>query len=80
MKKYKTNAGNVDVVIRHKWPSYEFVFAKVPDTHPLGKDEVCFFAWNDSREDREGAGFYLDKDELDIMIDGFTKVRDSYDK
>jgi hypothetical protein len=76
-KQYKTNAGKVDIVVRHIFPSYEFIYASIPKDHKLYGTEVCFFAWNDSRADRSGTGFYIDKDELDIMIDGFTKVREA---
>lgn len=74
--KYKVSNGQViDVLYWHKWPSYDFIFGIPDKNNRFRKVEAGFFQYRDRRARKVKCGFYIDKRELDILIQGFKKIK-----
>ncbi|MDF1498542.1 MAG: hypothetical protein P1P85_04290 [Patescibacteria group bacterium] len=65
----------INVVSWVRYPSYDFIFGCPAKDNPMSKNEVAFFQFRDTRTKEVKQGFYLDKTELDEMIDGFSKIK-----
>ncbi len=64
----------VDVLLWHRWPSYDFIFGVPAKTNPLRGVEAGFFQYRDTRKRNVSAGFYVDRRELEILVEGFTSL------
>ena|SRR3990167_5730969 len=73
--KYELSDGIVDVLRWYRWPSYDFIFGVPELKSKFRKDERAFFQYRDTRGKKIISGFYLDKKELDIIIEGFERIR-----
>ena len=64
----------VDVVGWFRWPAYDFIFGVPSRTHRLYGAEAGFFTYRDTRTRKVACGFYVDMNELKLLVEGFSKI------
>lgn len=72
--KYRMGREAIDVLLWHRWPSYDFIFGVPAKTNKYRKEEVAFFQYRDVRAKKVKCGFYVDTEELEILLRGFIKL------
>lgn len=70
----------IEVLMWHKWPSYDFIFGVPHKSNPHYGVEKAFFQYRDTRKKEVKQGFYLDQIELDAIVNGFKKLQDYQSK
>ena len=72
---YRAGRGEeIDVLVWHRWPSYDFIFGVPAKTNRYHHDEAAFFQYRDVRHGIVKCGFYVDGRELAILADGFARL------
>jgi len=66
----------IDVYLWIRYPSYDFIFGVPNKANPNYKKELGFFQYRDSRTRTVLVGMYIDRQELDEMVEGFSRLRD----
>lgn len=64
----------IDVILWHRWPSYDFIFGVPAHGNRHRVREAAFFQYRDVRRRRVVCGFYVDRRELKILLLGFKKL------
>lgn len=72
---FETGDGEfANVLLWHRWPSYDFIFGVPMRKSKTWKYERGFFMYRDVRGKKVKAGFWVDFRELRILADGFKRL------
>ena len=71
---YIVGGEKINVYVWIQWPSYDFIFGTPHKSSKHYGVEAGFFQYRDTRRKKTKAGFYVDKQELRCLVNGFQKL------
>jgi len=72
----------VDVLMWQRWPTYDFIFG-IPNKKckkELREKEKGFFQYRSVKDKKVICGFWIDGNELNLLIRGFRRIKDAQTK